>query len=320
MSSRQIINFPIISKIGSTARLVIQSLVTGRYHQISFSQLAEQLPYEKKELFSPLLNKTISTETVKDALDLLLFPFVAPSITSMSINIANQEVGSTVAAGSYTLSFVVSNPENVNGSLTLSNSDLGTISTNINASATSFTFSIGAITKTIKTNSVFTLSGTNKEGNSFSRTFTVTWRFPRLAFVLGSGDGVGEGVLLAGTRQLGDTRDPALDVTEMSVTLNTLITDGDIPPSAIDLNSNSFYELKSYPAPEAIGANGDYRIYFIYHSEEYNGSIMSSFSEVSTLKVPFQWTRNGVTEDYNLFTIDTDYRGSSTPLLGTSEV
>lgn len=318
--SRRYPGFPTITSIAKNAIIVIYSRITRRNHQVSYDELSEQLPYERTNLFSPLLEKNVTVKTVHEALDRILFPFEAPQITSFSYSGPSAiEVGESIAATSYTFNFVVTNPENVDGNLTLSNSDNGDINTGINPTATSITQALESeITKTNSTNTTFTLSGVDKEGNTFSRSFLVSWRWKRFFFTYASGgDLPSEGDLLVGNRPNGDDRDAAITPANLGTKLDTMIDNGDITEDDQDLNQGVGHKTRSWDAPGNLGSQDDFRLYFIYKDGFFPGALVSSLgSEIAYVQQVFSWERNGVTGDYIIVSVDQDFSGSQTPQIG----
>ena len=105
--------------------------------------------------------------------------YQAPAITSMSISGLDQNnppVAGTNIGGDRTLTYAVSNPQNVQGNLTLTffnGSSSETVTTGVSATATTQAINITDTNFVDGTTYRFTLSGTDTQGNSLSRSITL---------------------------------------------------------------------------------------------------------------------------------------------------
>lgn len=117
--------------------------------------------------------------TVQDALDTILYPYVAPTFTAFSIssNPGTLEVGQEFAAATCTFLWSTSQSANVESdTINILSSSLGTLLT---ASANDGTQSIAlsAIVNTTPATETFTIQGTNTQSATFARTTTINWRY-----------------------------------------------------------------------------------------------------------------------------------------------
>ena len=309
MAARKYNEFPTASNI--TANAIFLLLQGSANNKVTYQQVADSLPYVRSQ-FSEYFGEDKSYTNIVQALDSDIFPTPPPVVTSFSISglTTDLEVGDTVS-GAYTLNYTVSNFENVSGSLTLSSTTAGVIDTTISASTTSQGVTLPSISLSDTGSEVYTLSGTDTQGNTFSRTFSVNWNFVRMYFTYGSGDG--NGGLLVGTRQAGDSRDSAIDSVDIGTTLDGIIADGNF-----DLNQSTGHTTQKWAAPALLGDEDDFRVYFVYQEDQLNASLISNQGEVTTVSQAFSWTRNGVTENYVIYSTNQDYAGSSSPLIGVS--
>ena len=104
--------------------------------------------------------------------------FQAPSISAFSIVGQSTSVAAnTQLTGSKTFSYTVENPSNVDGNLTLTQTNPGesaqTLASDINPSGSSTVQTINTVTLAAGESVVFTLSGTDTQATNFNRTFTV---------------------------------------------------------------------------------------------------------------------------------------------------
>lgn len=104
--------------------------------------------------------------------------FQAPAITALSIVGQSTSVSSgTSLTGSKTFAYTVTNPSNVSGNLTLSQTNPGVaaqnLATNIDPASSSTIQTINDVTVNAGESVVFTLSGTDTQSAAISRTFTI---------------------------------------------------------------------------------------------------------------------------------------------------
>ena len=104
--------------------------------------------------------------------------FQAPAITAFSIVGQSTSVpANTQLTGSKTFSYTVSNPSNVSGNLTLTQTNPGeaaqTLASDIDPTGSSTVQNINTVTLAAGESVVFTLSGTDTQSNNFSDTFTI---------------------------------------------------------------------------------------------------------------------------------------------------
>lgn len=114
---------------------------------------------------------------IVDSFDILPSGALAPTIREFSIQGQDTLVdpGTTLASGNRTFLFNITESDNVDGTLTLTQG-ASTLSTTIDPKDNSAVVAINAVSLNGGEDVVFTLSGTDTFTNNFSRTFTVTAR------------------------------------------------------------------------------------------------------------------------------------------------
>lgn len=100
--------------------------------------------------------------------------FAAPSITSFSIRgVPNNVPAGMTLAGSQTFDYVIDMPGNVQGNLTLTE-DGATLATDIDPNGTSTVQTINEVDYQAGDSTTFTLSGTDTQGDPFSRNYIIS--------------------------------------------------------------------------------------------------------------------------------------------------
>lgn len=114
-----------------------------------------------------------------EVFDMLLNPYQPPAFTSFAISGQSQtlEIGDSIASGSKTFTWGISNSSNVTANTLSITGEPGTI---VSAGSITSPYSyilVSPITKTtVGSTSTFNISATNTNSNNFSSSFTVTWR------------------------------------------------------------------------------------------------------------------------------------------------
>lgn len=118
--------------------------------------------------------------TVQDALDTVLYPYIAPAFTSFSLTgYSTLEVGDSVPAGSQTFTFNIDEDGNVQtNSIDIENvSDSVTLATGTaNDNTETVTFP-SPVTRTTSGSKTFRITGTNTQASDFTRNLSINWRF-----------------------------------------------------------------------------------------------------------------------------------------------
>ncbi len=118
--------------------------------------------------------------SIQDALDTILYPYVAPAFTSFSLSgYSTLEVGDEIPTGSQTFTFNCSQDGNVQAnSIDFENvSDSVTYATGTaNDNTETVTFAQNVI-RTTAGSKTFRVTGQNTQNNAFSRNYNVNWRF-----------------------------------------------------------------------------------------------------------------------------------------------
>lgn len=114
-----------------------------------------------------------------EVFDMLLNPYQPPAFTSFGITGQSQtlEIGDSIASGSKSFAWSISNSSNVTANTLSITGEPGTIvSAGSITSPYSYTL-VSPITKTtVGSTSTFNISATNSKSSTFSSSFTVTWR------------------------------------------------------------------------------------------------------------------------------------------------
>lgn len=117
---------------------------------------------------------------ITEMFDRLLYPYQVPTFSAFSISgqSTTLEVGAEIAAGTKTFTWSTTNPSNISGSgitlLDFTNST--TIASGLPNTGTS-NQSVSAVTKTSATSHIYRISATNTQATTFTRDFTVNWRW-----------------------------------------------------------------------------------------------------------------------------------------------
>lgn len=114
-----------------------------------------------------------------EVFDMLLNPYQPPAFTSFAISGQSQtlEIGDSIASGSKTFTWGISNSSNVTANTLSITGEPGTIVSSESITSPYSYILASAITKTtVGSTSTFTISATNTKSSSFSTSFTVTWR------------------------------------------------------------------------------------------------------------------------------------------------
>jgi hypothetical protein len=118
-------------------------------------------------------------KSLYEVFDLLLNPYQPPAFTSFGITGQSQtlEIGDSIASGSKSFAWSISNSSNVTANTLSITGEPGTIVSS--GSITSpYSYNLAsAITKTtVNSTSTFNISATNSKSSTFSSSFTVTWK------------------------------------------------------------------------------------------------------------------------------------------------
>lgn len=122
---------------------------------------------------------TTFSGTVADALDKILYPFIKPTFLTFypSGQNATLEVGDKISGGLKTFIWTTSTSANININTIKITSNTTTL-VDLSANDGTETIDIGAdIIKTTATSHNFNIYGVDKENNSFSKLYTVSWRW-----------------------------------------------------------------------------------------------------------------------------------------------
>lgn len=122
---------------------------------------------------------TTFSGTVAQALDKILYPFVAPSFSSFSFSHTSPlEVGDSIAAGSRTFTWGTNYSDNVaTNSIDITDTTASTSLANDIANDSSESISLSAITKTSATSHTWTISGIDTQAGTFNRSFSISWQW-----------------------------------------------------------------------------------------------------------------------------------------------
>ena len=117
--------------------------------------------------------------TVQDVLDLLLYPFIAPTFSAFSFaQTSPLEVGDTVAAGSKTFTWTTISPTAITAD-SVSIDDVTGAANLLTGSGNDGTEAIviGAVTKVTAANHVWRITALDTQAQPFTRDFTVAWQW-----------------------------------------------------------------------------------------------------------------------------------------------
>lgn len=123
---------------------------------------------------------TFAGKTMQQMWDALLYPYQVPAFSSFSISgqSTTLEVGAGVTAGSKTFAWATSNSGNITvNSLAISDVTGAAALASGLANDGSEAISISEVVKTSATSHVWRITGTNTQAGSFTRDFTVSWRW-----------------------------------------------------------------------------------------------------------------------------------------------
>jgi hypothetical protein len=107
-------------------------------------------------------------------------PYAAPAFTAFAISgqATTLEVGASVTAGSHTFTWATSNSANVKpNSITITDSTGSVVLASGLANTGSDAITLSAITHDAPSAQVWTITGINTQGQTFSRQFTVVWDY-----------------------------------------------------------------------------------------------------------------------------------------------
>ena len=114
--------------------------------------------------------------TITSVLDMLLYPYLAPSFTSFSGISSPYEIGDILNAGIVTFNWNTSNKSNiVVDSITISDTTNGTVLASGLSNDGNEALPIEAVTYTTPTQHTYTISATNTKGTTFSRVLRINW-------------------------------------------------------------------------------------------------------------------------------------------------
>ena len=130
---------------------------------------------------------TFSNKTMQEMWDMLLYPYQPPAFTSFSrTNLSSTyELGETVAIGSQTFTWVTSNSSNVSANTITIVQNVAPTTTlygpAANTGSSALTVSTAYSAGTSSTVTLYTITGYNTSGSSFSSTISRSWR-PRIYY------------------------------------------------------------------------------------------------------------------------------------------
>lgn len=126
------------------------------------------------------VGSTFSSVPITEMFDRLLYPYQAPAFTEFAISgqSTTLEVGNQITAGSKTFTWTTSNSSNVSSSgITLSDFTNGTVIASGLANTGTTSQTIVAVIKSSATSHVYRISAKNTQDTTFTRDFTVNWRW-----------------------------------------------------------------------------------------------------------------------------------------------
>jgi hypothetical protein len=142
------------------------------------------------------------------AIDGLLNPYQAPAFTAFAISgqATTLEVGATIAAGSKTFTWTISNSGNVAAnSISITDVTTSTVLGSGLANNGSAALAIGAITSNVPATHTWSVSGKDVQNTSFSRNFVVNWFWRVYAGVSNNPTVTGSDILAFGVSSLQST-------------------------------------------------------------------------------------------------------------------
>lgn len=125
-----------------------------------------------------IAGSTFNNIPVQTVLDDLLYPYQSPIFSAFSFNQSTPiEVGDTISSGNKTFSWATTNSSNIqaNSIQIVDTTNLIILGTGLANDGTEVLSLPSSITKTTKDSNVWTISATNTNAVSFSRTYTVNW-------------------------------------------------------------------------------------------------------------------------------------------------
>jgi hypothetical protein len=117
--------------------------------------------------------------TIYDVFNMLFNPYLLPAFTSFAITGQSQtlEIGDEIASGSKEFTWSTSNSSNVESdSISITGPSGDIVNSEPNTGSYTYTLPTAITKDTPDQTSVFTISATNTNSGSFSRTFTVIWK------------------------------------------------------------------------------------------------------------------------------------------------
>lgn len=124
---------------------------------------------------------TFNNVSIEDVLNGLLYPYQDPAFTSFVINgqAITVEVGSSVSAGDYTFSWSsVNNPNIQTNSIEIKDETANVVlASNLDNDGSELITLVSSVSKTNASSNVWRISALDTQNNSFSRTFSINWRW-----------------------------------------------------------------------------------------------------------------------------------------------
>jgi hypothetical protein len=121
----------------------------------------------------------LEDKSLYEVFDLLLNPYQPPAFTSFGISgqATTLEIGDSINSGSKTFTWGTSNSANVQtNSITIADNSGTLLSGEANDGSATYTLGSNITNTTVGSTRTFTISATNTNSNSFSTSFTVTWK------------------------------------------------------------------------------------------------------------------------------------------------
>ena len=241
-----------------------------------------------------LLAGFVPTGTVGDLLDKMLYPYQAPGFGSFYFSLPTSvlEIGASVAEGSKTFLWSVSNAANMeDSSIIIRNVTDNILLASGLANDGSQSIVVPALVKTGIANHSFSIEGMNTEGGVFSRLFTLNWLPRRFA-----------GTLAAGSLA-------ALQGVTSLAGLNAV---AGIATTLSDLN----YAKPGMATYNCSGSDAGRYIWFLWDAGLGGGTFSSGAAPAAFRPVQvIQFTNAfGITRPYNLYVSSNPFNGASVPI------
>ena len=115
----------------------------------------------------------VTEHAVKSFVDAQAQTFQAPAFTAFAVDIDQNPLGGTQFSGSRTFTWTVTNQANISGNLTIQQ-EATNLSTTVNPALGTIDLTITTFALNTGETQTFTISGTNTQSDSFSRTYVVT--------------------------------------------------------------------------------------------------------------------------------------------------